>query len=499
MRVRAIAAAWLMLTLTLPGAAAGFGPTSEDGWPIGADGEERTPPVEAVPRPADGDPLNKVGPATVFPYYPLLTAELERLAAENPGLVKLTSAGESHAGLDLWMLEIANFDDVNQGNGTPLGERETLYIDGGTHSNEYSAVYFVTEIAQFLLDEYDTNETAQWIVDNRHTFLIPLVNPDGSNAFGRLNAEAVNVNRNFPAIWGEVDESPVVNNPGPYPASEPETQTVLEVLEEIEPDYVNSIHCCGNLWLHPYGHEDWQAEPDDLQTFTEICEEVFYDVREDCGPIWSTIDPASGTTADTGYHLHGASSWTYEMSGRGAIAPWGQPVVTEDVREQERESWRGVMHAFENVETYGAHPVLAGLAGTGDTLRATVENTGYQPLRNGTLTVDGHETELPHIGAGNTTTVDVEGSFEAGETETAIHYQKRSRHSPTGVNEQTVDLEPREESLVAGLDGSNATTADDLTAASTGDEANGVPAPSLATIVLGLLAALALARKRSRS
>ncbi len=492
--------AWMMLAaaglvlLALPTTMAAFGEESEDGWPIGADGEEIKPPTapQAIEDVGHG-PLNKVGPTTAFPYYPVLTAEVERLAEEHPDRVKLTSAGQSEAGLDLWLLEIANFDEIEAGDGIPLDQRETVYIDGGTHSNEYSAVYFVTEIAQFLLDEYDTNETAEWIVDNRHTWIMPMVNPDGSNAFGRLNANAVNVNRNFPAIWGEVDESPVMNNPGPEPASEAETQVVLDVLEQIEPDYVNSIHCCGNLWLHPYGHEDFQAEPDDVEMFTRICDEVFYDVRDDCGPIWSTIYPASGTTADTGYELHGASSWTYEMSGRGAIAPWGQPAITEDVREQERESWRGTIHALLHAEKYGAHPTVTSIAGDEATLTVNVENDGYQALRNGTLTLDNATVPLPEIGAGNATTIEIDGTFEAGAATLDLEYQKRQKHSPTGEKTHTVELIDTGNGLEAVLD----EDAQPLEAASTEDP-DEAPAPGLLGGVLALTVAFVTRHTRRR-
>ena len=500
------------LLLTTPLATAEFGPESDEGWPINVEGEELLPPVEPVKlpamRPVDGahaphaeaaEPLNKAGPFTVFPYYGLLTAELQRLASDHPDLVKLTSAGKSRAGLDLWLLEIANFDAIEAGEGIPLEEREVVYLDGGTHSNEYSGVYFVTEVAQFLLDEYETNETAQWIVDNRHTWILPLVNPDGSHAFGRMNAVWVNINRNFPAIWNEVDENVVVNNPGPAPASEPETQTVLEVLESIQPDYVNSIHCCGNLWLHPYGHEDFQAEEDDLEMFTRICDEVFEEVREDCGPIWSTIYPASGTTADTGYDLHGASSWTYEMSGRGAVAPWGQPVITEDVRVQERESWDGVIHAMLNTEKYGAHPVLEAIEGTTDELTATVTNTGYQTLRAGTLTLGEAQAELPVLAPGETGRITLEGTFQPGEVTGELAWQKRVKHAPWGALSLTAVLTEGTGQLVATLD-----LAEDALTLNRADEGptptgENIPVGPLAPLLALLVAAMAAGAARRRA
>lgn len=440
MRLLALAVALLFV----PSAAAEFGPESEDGWPIGEDGTVVRPPVAG-----QAAPLNKIGSLTVYPYYPLLTAEVQRMAQEYPGLVKLTSAGKSTLNLDVWLLEIANFQDASKPDFVPLAEREVLYLDGGTHSNEYSGVYFVTEIAQFLLDEYATNATAKWIVDNRHTWIVPMVNPDGSNAFGRLNAKAVNVNRNFPGTWGAVDEDPVLNNPGPEPESEPETRIVTGLLDRLQPDYVNSIHCCGNLWLYPYGAQHLGIAPDSLM-FERICDEVFADVREDCGPIWSTIYPASGTTADEGYLRIGASSWSYEMSGRGAIVgPWGEPVVNTDVRVQERESWAGVLHAFLNVENYGANPRIASVDGTATSLTVDVRNDGWGNLTAGTLRLGDASAPLPFLGPGAQGRVTLVGAFSPGVAPFVLAYTERTMQAPQEERTQALELVADGDRLVA--------------------------------------------------
>ncbi len=411
----------LMVILVAAPATAEFG-DEDEGYPVNEDGQTIYPYIpedlaEAHPEVVAqmlAEPRNKVNGYTAFPYYPILTAEMQRLAEEHPDIARLSSAGKSRAGLDLWVLEIADFDNETR---KPLAEREVIYLDGGTHSNEYSGVYFVTEWAQFLLDEYETNETAQWIVQNRHTFILPMVNPDGSNAFGRLNALTVNINRNFPATWGAVDaDRPPMNWPGPYPASEPETQAVIGVMKAISPDYVNSIHCCGNLWLHPYGAEHLGHAPD-LPMYNRTCINVFADLtvgveRRSCGETWSTIYPASGTTLDEGYALVGASSWSYEMSGRGAIAPWGQPVVDTDVREQETESWRGVMHAMLHTEKYGANPRVTSVAGTPDALTVTVLNDGWGELRQGTLAIGAQAVSLPTLAPGQEAIIELTGDFD---------------------------------------------------------------------------------------
>jgi zinc carboxypeptidase len=492
----------LAFLLSLPAAAAEFGRESDDGYPINVNGEVLRPPVPPVLVDAAlagldaAVPVNKPGPITVYPYYPLLVAELQRLAADHPGLVKLTSAGQSVAGLDIWMLEIADFARIDAGEGLPLEGREVVYIDGGTHSNEYSGVYFVTEVAQFLLDEYETNETSKWIVEHRHTYIVPMVNPDGSHVFGRLNAHTVNVNRNFNATWGTVDEDPVLNNPGPAPESEPETRVISGLFDTLKPDYVASIHCCGNLWLHPWGAEQIPAS-EDLAMFTRTCDEVFADVRDRCGPIWSTIYPASGTTTDEAYVRAGSAAWGFEMSGRGAVLLWGQPAIMDDVRMQERESWDGVLHAFLNVEKYGALPKVVAVEGDAGAMRVVVENAGWGNLTHGTLTLQGTTVPIPPLQPGERATLNVLGAYAQGVLGLGLDWAKRLRATPAGelpMGHAALDLPLAVQGarLVATLPGSEG-----LLQATGGATPAKVPAPDV-VLVLGALGALGLAARRRR-
>lgn len=443
--MRPLLAALLVLALVAPAARAEFGPYDEHDYPINVLGQS-TFPGGIVPGGedsralfADDGPLNAVGPLTVYPYWPVLTAEVQRLAMEHSDIMKLHSAGKSTAGLDLWMLEIADFSRIDSGEGIPLDAREVVWVDGGTHSNEYSGVYFVAHLASFLTDEYATNDTAKWIVENRHTWLMPMVNPDGSNVMGRLNAHLVNINRNYPVVWDGVGHDALMNNRGPHPASEVETQINIEWFNRTTPDYYASVHCCGNLWLYPYGEEG--VDPVDNEVLARVCEDAFPSVREDCGPIWSTIYPASGSSVDTAYEFTGAVSFGYEMSGRGAVGLWGQPFTHESVRVQEVESWEGVLHAFQHVHRYGAYPVIEAAAVVGDALELRVQNAGYGNLTSGSVTAGGQTVALPMLAPGESATVRVGGAALAeGEMPVRVEYVKRVMASPAGAQDVPLTL-----------------------------------------------------------
>lgn len=70
-------------------------------------------------------------------------------------------------------------------------------------------------------------------------WLIPVMNPDGFRRDSRKNAHGVDLNRNFPVGWRDLDGN---YESGPKPASEPETRAVLRFLRRIDPDRMISLH-----------------------------------------------------------------------------------------------------------------------------------------------------------------------------------------------------------------------------------------------------------------
>lgn len=67
-------------------------------------------------------------------------------------------------------------------------------------------------------------------------YVIPTANPDGWERGTRNNAADVDLNRNFPYLWQRIGEG------GPRPASEPETQTMMWVVEHLRPTVTVWVH-----------------------------------------------------------------------------------------------------------------------------------------------------------------------------------------------------------------------------------------------------------------
>ena len=70
-------------------------------------------------------------------------------------------------------------------------------------------------------------------------WVVPVYNPDGLAHGTRKNAHGVDLNRNFPYHWADLDGS---YESGPEPVSEPETKAMVRFLRTIRPGRIISFH-----------------------------------------------------------------------------------------------------------------------------------------------------------------------------------------------------------------------------------------------------------------
>jgi len=70
-------------------------------------------------------------------------------------------------------------------------------------------------------------------------WVVPVYNPDGLARGTRKNARGVDLNRNFPYRWADLDGS---YESGRRPGSEPETRAMMRFLRELRPSRILSFH-----------------------------------------------------------------------------------------------------------------------------------------------------------------------------------------------------------------------------------------------------------------
>jgi len=153
------------------------------------------------------------------------------------------------------------YRDVEPADGTAQGR---VLLVGGIHGDEYSSVTIVFKWLKHLAAQQ--NGGFHWRV-------VPVLNPDGllmpPKKSQRMNANGVDLNRNFPTPnWEEEATDYWVNRtrrskrrfPGTAPLSEPESRWLSSQIDEFKPDAVISVHA-------PHGIVDFdgpQVPPDNL-------------------------------------------------------------------------------------------------------------------------------------------------------------------------------------------------------------------------------------------
>lgn len=106
-----------------------------------------------------------------------------------------------------------------------------ILIIGVFHGEEPQGEYVI----QKYLQDKDFSRIAN------HLYFIPCLNPWGKDRGLRVNNKGVDLNRNYPTKnWLETEKDE--NYSGSSPASEPETKWIINLLEEINPDSILTLH-----------------------------------------------------------------------------------------------------------------------------------------------------------------------------------------------------------------------------------------------------------------
>ncbi len=112
----------------------------------------------------------------------------------------------------------------------PADAHRKVLVVGCIHGNECAGLAIVSAL-----------EHAELVKDVQ-LWLVPEMNPDGTAAGTRQNADEVDLNRNFPYRWQAVKDLTYYS--GPRPLSEPETRAAVAL--------VRRIHPAVTIWYHQH-------------------------------------------------------------------------------------------------------------------------------------------------------------------------------------------------------------------------------------------------------
>ena len=240
-------------------------------------------------------------------------------------------------GYDLMVLKITNQAITT--------EKPILFIHSSMHAREYAPAALTLDFAKWLLNDYDSDPEAKWLVDHREIHLLFHMNPDGrkiaeSQVYQRKNTNdnhcagpdvGVDLNRNFAQTWNSTvngssgDECSQVYR-GLTAESEPETQAVSNYIRQLFPDDRGpndgdaapddksglhlDIHSYGRLILWPYGHTYTNSANND--SFVALGNKLAW--FNDYAPQQSIgLYPTDGTSDNVSYGELGVAALTFEL------------------------------------------------------------------------------------------------------------------------------------------------------------------------------------------
>ena len=128
-------------------------------------------------------------------YYKT-TDFLTNLHIKYPDLVNVFSIGKSVQGRELWCIRITNENITD--------DKLSCLIDGAIHGCEWEAGEACLYLAEYLLINFDRNESITDILNKTEIYIVPLLNPDGRQVDDRFNANGVDLNRNFDVDFGRI-------------------------------------------------------------------------------------------------------------------------------------------------------------------------------------------------------------------------------------------------------------------------------------------------------
>ncbi len=208
---------------------------------------------------------------TAYPAYEQYDSIMQKFAVNYPGICRLDTLGESIEGRHLFVVKIS--DNVN------LDEPEPEFMYSSTmHGDETGGFILMLHLIDYLLEHYQTDPSVTTLIDNLEIWINPLANPDGTYAGGnetvyastRRNANAVDLNRNFPDP-----------EDGPHPDGndyQPETLAMIDFMNKRKISLSANFHSGSEVLNYPW--DTWETRHADDAWFQYIAHEYADTVHE---------------------------------------------------------------------------------------------------------------------------------------------------------------------------------------------------------------------------
>ncbi|WBB93876.1 M14 family zinc carboxypeptidase [Verrucosispora sp. WMMC514] len=272
--------------------------------------------------------------------YPEMIAAVNKVVADHPTIARKISIGSSYEGRDLVAVKIS--DNVASDENEP-----EILFNAQQHAREHLTVEMALYLLNLFTDNYGSDSRITSLVNNREIWVVPSVNPDGSEydiATGsyrswRKNRQpnsgssyvGTDLNRNWSYNWGCCGGSSGSTSSdtyrGPSAFSAPETQALRNFVNSRVVGGTQQIkanidfHTYSELVLWPYGYTYNNTAPgmstDQYNTFATIGQQMA--ATNGFTPQQSSdLYITDGSSIDWMWAEHGIWAYTFELYPGGA-------------------------------------------------------------------------------------------------------------------------------------------------------------------------------------
>ncbi len=230
-----------------------------------------------------------------------------------PDLIsEVDTIGYSLEDRPLWAFKVS--DNPNEDEVEP-----EVFFNAAIHAREVITPLVLMTFTEYLCENYEDDPEIADLVDGREIWMLPVSNPDGytyneendpnGGGMWRKNKREVNnqvagvdLNRNWPFMWGYDDQGSSPNYwsntyRGASAGSEPETQAMIDFINEREFQIIINYHSYSNLVLYPYGY-DPDVIPDDIDIYEALADSFNQTLGWITGNAPGILYPVNGDASD---------------------------------------------------------------------------------------------------------------------------------------------------------------------------------------------------------
>lgn len=266
-----------------------------------------------------------------YPTLPQYDSIMKHFVEKYPLFCRLDTIGTSLRGRKILALKISDTPGTN-------GQKPAVFYTSTIHGDETGGFILMMRLAEYLLENYESDNEVRDLITNLDIWINPLANPDGTYNNGdvisspvRFNSQGYDLNRNFPdpdAYTGELQK---------------ETIEMMRFMERHR--FVLSANFHSGFEVINYPWDRWQRYHADNDWFHEISR-AYADTVHIYAPHGYMTELENGVT--NGYEWYkingGRQDYiTYELQGREVTVELDNDYITppsdlEDLWEYNKRS-----------------------------------------------------------------------------------------------------------------------------------------------------------------